>query len=233
MANYYQYKLTGGVPTQVPVSGKLIVVDSIGAANGVDITPMLNNGTGRTMPNRRKGFKCWVDFDGLVLQSEVDTTVALFLSVNDVSLGFTEGAQVNVAGGVSITNDASARVPVDIAGSNIQVTATNVGISNTEATAVPVKQVKGATVVDRAPTNVSAVVVQALAADATRRAARIRNLGPETVALVGSNLTTFANAAVTINAGETWLEDDAPGAAWFVLCDAGNTAVLNIQEIKQ
>jgi len=250
MADFYTIVLRAGVDHQQSVSGKLILVDDIGAADGIDITPMLNGGNGRTMPKRKKAFKCWVDYDAVVLRSDVDTTVSLFLASRDVSLGFADGALVNVVGEVTVGNDPGARVPVDIGGGNVQVTATAVGINNTDANAIPTVQKAGsttvveqkegaefrmrpylaATVTEVGTLAVSDARLPLIAAAAGRRGLRIKNIGPNPVA-IGGAAVTMANAVVLIQPGETWNENEAPGAAWYCLTDAGLNSNINIQTI--
>jgi hypothetical protein len=231
MANYYTYNIKAGVPMPVSVQGKLILVDSIGAASGIDITPVLNSSTGRTMPGRRKGFKCWVDYDSLVLESSVDTQVALFLSVTDVSIGFTEGAQVNVAGGVAITNDAASRVPVDLAGGTVNVNATNVGINNTDAAAVPVRPAALANLVDKNAIVVNTGAAQAVVSDASLKRLCIKNASPAARVALGGAGVTMAKAAIILEPGDVWSEDAAAGAAWYATSDT-NGADVRVLGVK-
>jgi hypothetical protein len=230
MANYYTYNVKAGVAMPVNVQGKLILVDSIGAASGIDITPVLNSSNGRTMPGRRKGFKCWTDFDSLILESAVDTQVALFLSTTDVSIGFTEGAQVNVAGGVAITNDAGSRVPVDIAGGTVTVNAVNVGINNNDAAAVPFRAQALATIV-----NIGSVAVGVAATDLVNdpslRKLRIRNAHASAVVGLGAAGVTLATAAVVLQPGDVWEEASAAGAHWYAVSDTAATPVV-LQGLK-
>jgi hypothetical protein len=224
MANFYQYTLKAGQEVQAGQSGKLIVVDSVVGADGVDITPMFNNGTGRTMPNRKKGFKCWTDYDAVVLKANADCVVSLFLSTSDVSLGFTDGSSVNVAGGVSILNGADARIPVDLAGGNVTVNAAGVTISNTTAAPVPTKEVRGVTVVDLAAVVVGVAAVK-IVGDATLSGLRIRNNSAANKLALGGAGVTMANAAVILQPGETWVENDVPGANWYGISDAAGADV--------
>jgi hypothetical protein len=237
---YYKIPLKAGVEYRQDVIGSIILVDAIDGAAGVDITPMRNGTPQRTMPDRRVAFKYHTGFDAVILKAAVDCTVSIFLTDSDVSLGFTDGSQVNVLGSVSVSNGVDQRVPVDLAGGTVTVSADNVGINNTDANAVPVVQkanTKFATIVYQAQavTDVAAVAVTAVraalvAADANRRGLRIRNVGANAVAIGGAALT-YAGAAVILQPGETWNESEAPGAAWYCVCDAGMASNLNLQTI--
>lgn len=219
MANYYTFNLKAGVALQAPVRGKLILVDDIGQATGVDITPMLNNSEGRKMPGRKKAFKCWTEFDGLVLQAAVDCVVALFLSDTDVSLGLADGAGVVVSGQVNIGNGTAQRVPVDLSGGNVQVTASNVGINNTDAAPVPVRSAALSNIVTIAPAVVGTGAAAKVVGDATLRRLRFHNASSTAVVVLGASDVTLANAAIRLFPGDTWFEDDAAGATWYATSD--------------
>lgn len=78
-----------------------------------------------------------------------------------------------------------------------------------------------------APVAASAVIAPLVAASATRRVFWARNVGAEAVALVGA-AGTYANAAIYIQPGETHVERVAPGAAWYVICDAALATTVNL-----
>lgn len=229
----YQFRLKAGVPFQAPIGGKVILVDSTGEAESIDIVPMRGGQEDRPFPGRQKAFKCWVDFDAIVLHAKVDCTVALFLSRTDVSLGFADGANVNVRGGVSIDNDPDNRVPVDIGGGVINVTADNVGIRNDNSQPVPVQRQRLETIVDLAPVILGAASVAApLVSDATLTRLRIRNGHATAVIGIGGETVNMDNAAVRLEPGDVWLEEDAPGATWYAVSDTDGAAV-QIQGLKQ
>lgn len=242
MADYYVFNLKAGIELQAPVRGSVILVDDIGAADGIDITPMLNGSNGRTMPRRKKAFKCRTDYDAVVLRSDVDTTVSIFLSANDVSLGFADGALVNVAGEVTVGNNTANPLPVQIAdGSTVQVTADNVGVNNTDANPVPVVQKGGAEFATRpylalvvnelGAGNVTAAVGRIVDQRAARRGLRVKNAGDNPVAIGGAGLA-FNTAAIVLQPGETWSEAEAPGAAWYAVCGAGLASTIYMQGIE-
>ncbi|WP_314434615.1 hypothetical protein [Massilia timonae] len=228
----YTFRLKAGVPFQAPISGKLILVDSTGEAESIDIVPMRGGQEDRPFPGRQKAFKCWVDFDAIVLHSKVDCTVALFLSRTDVSLGFADGANVNVRGGVSIENDPANAIPVSLQEGVVNVTATNVGISNDNDKAVPVQKQRLATIVDREPVVLAAAnTAQQLIADPTLKLLRIRNGHPSATIAIGGADVSIANAAVQLLPGDVWIEDDAPGADWYAVSDVAG-AIAQIQGVK-
>lgn len=183
------------------------------------------------MPNRKKAFKFSEPFDSVTLKTTVDATIGIFLSKNDVSLGFTDGSAVSVSGQVVVSNSAAARVPVDVGGGNVQVTAKNVGINNDDTAPVPTRAKLAGAIVHTAPVAVGTVAVQLLATNTARRGARFRNTGASAVA-IGGAAVTFATATDIIMPGETWNEIDAPGATWYAICDAGNASSINISTVQ-
>ncbi|MCA8355184.1 hypothetical protein [Burkholderia cepacia] len=69
-----------------------------------------------------------------------------------------------------------------------------------------------------------------IAANAARKGLRVRNAGAGQLAITAALTTTFAQAAVVIQPGDTYIERDAPQAAWFAISDTGTTA--NIQTVS-
>jgi hypothetical protein len=144
--------------------------------------------------------------------------------------------------------DAQALPVTQKAGATFAVSLPEIKINNTDAQAVPVTQKAGATfavslagesavrqylaaaVTNVAPVGVTAAAVAMLAAAPARRSVRVRNVGANAVAIGGAGLA-YGSAAVLIQPGETWMESDAPGAAWYCICDAGLASTLNIQTV--
>lgn len=216
---YYTFRLSANIPFQAPIGGRVIVVDTTGAAEGVDITPMKAGQELRPLPNRQKAFKCNVEFDAVVLQAAVDCIVGLFLSYTDVSLGFADGMLMKVAGDVSVINDPLNPVPVQIQEGSVTLTATNVGINNNLLTITDFVPVAAGTI--------AAVLV----GDPSQKRLRIRNAHGSAVVCLGGAGVTLANAAVRLQPGDVWVEDDAPGATWYAISDTDN-ATVQIQGLK-
>lgn len=227
----YQFQLRAGIPLQANISGKVILIDSTGEAESIDIIPMRGGQEDRPLTKRQKAFKCWVDFDTVVLKAEVDCTVLLFLSRTDVSLGFADGANVNVRGAVSLDNDLSNPVPVTLQGGNINVTATNVGINNTNAAALPVKNQALSNIVDLPSLTIPGTAAVALVNDPTLRRLRVRNSHESAVIAIGGAGVTLANSPIRLLPGDAFIESDAAGAPWFVISDTPG-ATVQLQGIK-
>lgn len=238
--SYQNIPLLAGVPCRLDIAGKLLLVDSVGVAGAVDVAMVRGGTPSATMPARMPGFRLAGDFDGVMLTAAVDTVVGLFLSFDDVNLGTNR---------LQISNPAADPVNVLFAGTVAPVLG-NVKVSNVDAEAVPVVQKIGAAftvkpdaaaefkvrgyqaqaVSNVAPAAVAAAAAVFLAADPARRGFRVKNNGANAVAIGGAGLT-FGNAAVLVQPGETWNENEAAGAEWSAICDAAMASTLNIQTI--
>ena len=237
---YYRFQLQAGVALRANVPGRVILIDDLGGAPGLDVMPNYGGRDLPNMPDRKKAFKFMEPFDGVTLKAAVDCNVGLFLSASEVSLGFADGSAVSVSGQVAITNGVAQRVPVDIGGGTVTVTADNVGINNSDAAAIPVRVPAGQTlptktymaqtIANGVPVAVGAAAGALVAADVARRGLRVKNVGANAVALGGAGIT-FGEAVIVVQPGETWYESEAAGAAWYCTCDAGLASSLNIQTI--
>jgi hypothetical protein len=216
---YYTIPLKANQPQQVRAIGRVMLIDSVGDSPGVDVTLFVNDSAQKKIPDRRAGFKYVAEFTQVEFLSPVDCTLAVFLSMNEVDLGYIDGVQVSVQGEVFVNNDPDNPVPVSIADTVIEMTATNVGINNNLTT-----------ITDFAPVAIGTVTAP-LVSDATQKRLRIRNSHATAMLGVGGAGVTLANAAIQISPGDVWIEDDAPGAAWYAVSDTAGT-VVQIQGIK-
>lgn len=229
---YYRFQLQAGVAMRAQVAGRVILLDDLGGASGVDITPNYGGRDLPTMPGRQKAFKFMEPFDSVTLMAAVDCNVGIFLSASDVSLGFTSGSSVSVSGGqLTIANDGTQRVPVDLAGGNVNVNAVNVGINNDNTKPIPVQNQALSVLNHPAAVAVNKGAAQQLIADPTLKRLRFRNLHDTAVVVIGGPTVTLGNAAIRLQPGEMWLEDDAPGATWHATSDTDG-ATLAIMGVK-
>lgn len=240
--SYYSIPLKAGQPFKQNTAGSLILIDSLGGAAGVDIMLTQKNGSdGMRMPSRGTAFRLVEPYDAVTFTSAVDTTIGVFLSNADVQLGFVNGGTVAVPGGVVVTNDPAH--PVNVTFAQQIVPLGSVTVNNTPAQAVPVTlhgsddaanvptiPYQAQAVNDPAPVAIAAAVTAIAGASAARRGLRMKNAGANPVAIGGAGVT-FSNAAVVLQPGETWNENEAPGAAWYGICAAGLASTLNLQTI--
>lgn len=152
----------------------------------------------------------------------------VFVDANIPTLDFTEP---NTRAGTPAHFGAA--IPVSIA-TPVTPNATAVQVNNTpacdDAVAIPTTPYQAQTVTNVAPFAVAATGAVFLAAGAGRRGFRIKNVGANPVAIGAAGLA-YANGGVLLLPGEAWNENEAPGAAWSCICDAGLVSTLNIQTI--
>jgi hypothetical protein len=203
MASLYRYSIKAGIPTFATVAGKLVLVDNIDGADSINITLVRNDASGNTMSGRKKAFKCWADYDSVILEATQDCIVDIWLSNSDVSLGFADGALVNVAGGVSILNDPDSRIPVNVDGGVINVTAS---VETFEQLVHP-------------PKTAVALVAGVVSDDKTLKRLRFRNVSAlANICLGGANVDM--SSPLILAPGDSYVEDDAAGAKWYAIADA-------------
>lgn len=201
--SYQTIPLLAGVPYRVEVAGQLFLLDSPGVAGGVDVSLVRNGTPGPTMPNRRTAFRHVAAFDAVILTAAVNTNVGFFISFDDVQLGIADGSAVSVPGGIKVTNDASAPIPVNFTGTvspvlgSVKVTNDSTApvptagtVTNTDAQAIPVTQKAGATFsVSGVLTNTDAQavpVVQKVGTVLTTQAEKLATLVDHNSAVIGT-----------------------------------------------
>jgi len=76
------------------------------------------------------------------------------------------------------------------------------------------------------PVAISTGVAQGISNDATLKRLRIRNASTNgAVVAIGGAAVTLANAAIVLQPGEVWMEDDAAAAAWYAVSDVNGASV--------
>lgn len=112
-------------------------------------------------------------------------------------------------------------------------------VSNDRGSPGNLLHVAGVTVADApataldnaAPVACSATIATIANADATRRALRIFNIGPDPVAIGAAGLT-WANRTLVLEAGEGWNEERAANLAWSAITDTGMSASVTTQRVR-
>jgi hypothetical protein len=212
--SYQKIPLLAGVPHLLDIAGKLLLIDSPGDAGVVDIA-LVNKGTpGAYMTERQAGFRHIAPFDGVVLRSPVATIVTLFLSFEDVNLGTNR---------IEITNPGARPVPVTF--SQQIVPLGSVTVNNPNDQAAIVQQQALSVIADHTAAVINAGPAQLLINDPTFKRLRIRNASSMAVVSLGGAAMTAANAAIILLPGDSWIEDDAAGAAWYAVSDTAGTDV--------
>ena len=203
--------------------GEVFFFDTSGSSVSIDVTWLDNEGheLGGTVAGVLLGrlLRAGAPFGGVRI-SGGDPNDTLQIYVGPSGAYARESVTNAVIGNVTVINEVEVK---NDAGNPLNVAV--------DAGAKP----RGVTLTDETNAGLIAVTdagIALLAADATRKSVRFRNVGPDDVALIAALANSFANAAVVLRAGETWNEIEAPGAAWFSQTDVGGAAEVAIQTVK-
>ncbi|QQK04575.1 hypothetical protein JFN94_24790 [Burkholderia anthina] len=240
---------------QAAMAGRTLYVQSSDAGNVLTVTLTDVFGNRETVQNIGAGAKLTpaAGFATVSITTTADSNVAFIVTQGDIDIQLNQ-TTVNVGNGntnpvpVAIVSEPGSPFPVTVTGTvnvaGATLTATNVGINNTGANPVPVQLHTSDDTVAipvqvqppaSAPADVGGVAVGTsgavlIAASVARKGLRIRNAGAGQLAITAAAGTTFANAALVLMPGDSWVERDAPQAAWYAVSDTGTTA--NIQTVS-
>jgi hypothetical protein len=222
--SFYKLNIKAGVPYLQEAPGVLLLIDKIEGANGIDVTLVVAGNRQQKMPDRKPAFKRGTRFDGAIYESAVDCTVYVWQTFDNVSLGFSDGAQVNVLGSVGITNDGGNPVPVTVSG-GVTLNASNVSINNGNAAAVPVKSQGLFTIEDYNEVTIAGIAAVPLIADVDLRRLRVRNSHATAILVLGGAGVTLTNSPIRLLPGDVFIEEDAAGASWWAITDTPGATV--------
>ncbi|HBF50955.1 MAG TPA: hypothetical protein DDX04_12120 [Massilia sp.] len=101
------------------------------------------------------------------------------------------------------------------------------GLNNDDDNAVPFRRQVLQTIKNYPPKTVNTgAAVQVLAASTIQRAI-FRNASETATVALGGSSVTLENAAIVLLPGDSWVEEDAAGAAWYATSsDAGATVCV-------
>ena len=214
--SYQTINLQAGVPYRVGIAGRLILIDNIGASDGVDVR-VLRQGTPDTViPKRKAAFRMVTPYDDVLFTTSIDTTIGVFLSTFDVEIGYVDRAAVTIPDGVEITNTAANPVPV-VFDQDI-----NIGIVQVENNLT--------IIVDSAPVAVG-LVATPISNDPALKRLRMRNVSNMAIIAIGGAGVALGSPII-LHPGESYWEDDAAGAALYAIANEAN-AMLQLQGLKK
>jgi len=233
MKSYSEF-LAAGVPLQLQIGGKVLYVQRSEAGQVLKVE-FLNGVASQSVDNVGKGFKAAPvgGFGSIKITATESGTVDFVVTDGDIDVKFDDAATVignDDSQAVPVRLPAGQRMLVDVAGGNVQLTATNVGINNSNDLAIPVQMQALGTIINGMKA-INAGAAQQVSADAALKRLRFRNASADKSICLGGANVTFANAAIVLAPGDMWIEDDAAGATWFAAADAAG-ADLRIMGVK-
>lgn len=213
----HNINLRAGEKTPVGLQGSYFVMFDIGAAGSLRVALFSGTEQLEDIATAVRGMAMeGARFDRIELTAANDCTVSIIVSDGRVRMGTSDGANVNatiVGQPVNVVNDRGAPAnPLYVSG---------ITYSDAPATSST----------NAAPVACGPVVASVAAVDATRKALRLCNLGPDPVA-IGAPGLTWANRTIVLDVGDTWLEDRGANLAWYGITDAGKSASVTAQQVK-
>lgn len=192
-------------------AGSVLLLDGLTAGPSVDVT--------------------WIDAAGNEAGTVSGVLIGRKLHAGGVFAGYRLKGAAGAVCAIMIgpdTADASNMLTTSVViGHVISDAGSVVEVANDVGNPLPVTSAITTVVTDTAAVAATAARSALLALNAARRMFRVRNAGPDPVA-IGGAAVTFAEAAIVLQANDLWIESDAPGAAWSCICDAGKTASVKI-----
>ncbi len=216
----YTINLPANTPISQGTSGSFFLLMDTGAATSIDVAFRVHSQVAEHITAAKRGLKATLShgdkFTRIEFLATIACTVTFVVSDGIVDISQLDGANVNATIAnvfpLPVSNDRGAP------GNPIYVNGTISG----QPTAVAV--------VNDAPIAMSAVFAAIVAANANRVSIRFTNTGANVVALGAAGLT-FANGAVLLQPGDTWIEERAANLAWGGICGAALASTIAVQEV--
>lgn len=220
----YKINLVANVPLRQELQGKTFVLVSTGAAPTIDLKIEIQGFANEEMRGVKSGFKINAPgFTSCLLTASVNCTVEVVTSFADISINTNEGSsvQATIVGTptVIIGSQPVSVVPDRGAPAN-PVYVSGLTYSDAPATSLT----------NAAPVAAGPVGVVIMAANASRKAARFLNLGPDPVAIGGAGLT-WGKRTLVLNLGDLWIEEKGANVAWSAITDLSKSAGVTVQEV--
>lgn len=251
----YRETIVAGQPLRLSIGGRVLYIQRSEGGPVLTVEFTRQGGESQKIERVGKGFKAAPrdQFQGVTISTTVTGQVDFVITDGDIDIKFDEDATI-------IGNDVSQPIPVIFDGTVAPVfgDVTNsdanaipikqkvgavftVHVDNLDAAAVPVQQKIGTvfntknealtTIVDHAAAVINTGAAQLLISDATYRRLRIRNASLTQTVAIGGAAVTMASGAIILLPGDTWIEDDAAGVAWYATSDiaAADVRVMGLK----
>lgn len=216
----YTLNLPANTPVRQGTNGSFFLLMDTGVATSIDVAFQVHAQTAEHITTAKRGLKAVLPhgqhFTALQFQSTTACTITFVISDGVVDISQLDGANVNAtianAFPLAVSNDRGSP------GSPVYVNGTIAG--NPTA----------AVLVNDAPVPMTDAFAAIVAANANRVSIRFTNTGTNVVALGAAGLT-YANGAILLQPGDTWVEERAANLAWGGICNTGLTSTIAVQEV--
>lgn len=214
----YTLNLTAGVTQRQQTSGSFFLLMDIGVASSIDVVFRVHTQIAEHITSAKRGLKARLDagqrFTSIEFLSTVNCQIQVTISDGLVDIS-DDGNNVNatiVGLPLAVVNDRGSP------GNPVFINGTVAGLPAAVA------------IVNDAPLAMSAGFTPIVAANANRVSLRLTNTGANPVALGAAGLT-FANGAVILQPGDTWIEERAANLAWGGICGGALASTIAVQEV--
>lgn len=216
----FTINLAAGQLQRQQTGGNFFLLLSCGAAASVELWLMRGETEIEYIRTAPRGFRARLGeaggFTHVVMRSGVAAQCEIVISEGLVDFDFMTGTTVQaqiVGQPIQVSNDRGSP-------GNLLYVA-GVSVADAPATAI----------INQAPVVAGPIAVVVAAANASTRALRFFNAGPDPVALGGAGIT-WANRCLVLNVGDVLVEDRAANLAWSAVTDAGRMASVTVQRIN-
>lgn len=216
----YTLNLPANTPIRQGTSGSFFLLTDIGVATSIDVQFKVHAQVAEHITQAKRGLKATLPhgqhFTGIEFLSTVACLITFVISDGLVDISQLDGANVNAtianAFPLAVSNDRGS------AGNPVYINGTVAGLPAALA------------IVNDAPVAMTAAVTNIVAANANRVSLRMTNTGSQVIALGAAGLT-YANGAILLQPGDTWIEERAANLAWYGICNTGLASTLAVQEV--
>jgi hypothetical protein len=214
----YTLNLPANTPIRQGTSGSFFLLTDIGAAATIDVQFKVHAQVAEHVTQAKRGLKATLShgqsFTGIEFLSTVPCIITFIVSDGVVDISLLDGANVNVSNvtAIPVSNDRGS------AGNPVYINGTVAGLPAALA------------IVNDTPVAMTATIANIVAANANRVSLRMTNTGTQVVALGAAGLT-YANGAILLQPGDTWIEERAANLAWYGICNTGLASTIAVQEV--
>lgn len=217
----YTLNLPANTSIRQGTSGSFFLLTDTGVATSIDVQFKVHAQVAEHVTQAKRGLKATLahgqTFTGIEFFSTVACVITFIISDGVVDISQLDGANVNatIAGQTAVVNVSNDRGSV---GNPVYINGTVAGLP------------AALLIVNDAPVPMTAAQASIVTANANRVSLRMTNTGTNVVALGATGLT-FAQGAVLLQPGDTWIEERAANLAWYGICGAGLASTIAVQEV--
>lgn len=229
----YRETILPGVGLSQRLGGRMFYIQRCSAGPVLTID-LYRGGDVQTVENVGKGFKAEPvgGFDAFRIRTTAESVVDFVIADGNVQVQFDEETTVGNTDGQAIPIRTPVGEPLEVLFAGVVSPVLGVvTVDNSNAEAIPVQSQALAIIVDHVAAVINVGAAQLLVSDATYKRLRVKNAHATARVAIGGVAVTLANAAIILEPGDLWIENDAAGAAWYATSDtaAADVRVMGLK----